>query len=170
MKIKYIVLFLISFSIASCGFKPIYKNYNDEEMYNELIAIKITTANDERDTRKFLYALQNKMNPYNIKSETLYYLNIDLKYNTEMYAIAKDSQATREKIRATVTYTLKDLKGKIINGGNVTNFASFDIDPSNEFANFTSQSYTKDNLINNLSKILQLRISSVLLKNNNSSK
>jgi len=164
MLLSRIILLIISLTIISCGFKPLHKEETDNKVIIGLAAIKINHIGD-RNTKKLSYSLEDILNPNNIVIKQKYTLQIRTDRKVVASAILKDSQATRTKITITANYILKDTtSNKIINQGHISNSNSFDISRSNEFTNYTSESYVTDIIIREISSELKTRLSNIFIR------
>ena len=131
---RIISLFIILFSITSCGFKPIYKT-NLNPTYDYLQAIEITPISSPEGADYYNH-LKNII-PTNLHAK--YRLNTSIAYTKNFSIIQRNSDVTREVVTIKVVYSLVETStGKIITSDDFSRIASFSTNFS-PYGNHTKQ-------------------------------
>lgn len=134
---KIFVLFI--FLITSCGYQPLYKNNNLEN----LVFYKIDLEGDDRINRKIINSVSLKENSLN---EELNELIISSNFN--ILETSKNSKGQTETYRSIITVEIKIIKDNEIKKRKVfSNETSYN-KKENKFELIKYQSNIKSNLIN----------------------
>ena len=134
---KIFVLFI--FLITSCGYQPLYKNNNLEN----LVFYKINLEGDDRINRKIINSVSLKENSLN---EELNELIISSNFN--ILETSKNSKGQTETYRSIITVEIKIIKDNEIKKRKVfSNETSYN-KKENKFELIKYQSNIKSNLIN----------------------
>jgi hypothetical protein len=131
---KTIILFVILFSITSCGFRPIYKT-NLNPTYDYLQSIEITPISSPEGA-DYYNQLKNILPT---KLHAKYRLDTSIAYSQDFSIIQKNSDVTREMVTVKVNYTLiESATGKIIMSDKFSRLASYSTNFS-PYGNHTKQ-------------------------------
>lgn len=114
-------LFIILFSLTSCGFRPIYKT-DLNPTYELMQSIEIIPLSSPEGADYY----NHLKNIFPTKKNSKYTLSTTLSYNKDFSIIQKNSDVLREVVTIKVTYKLTDsLTNKTINSGNFSRLASY---------------------------------------------
>lgn len=134
---KIFVLFI--FLITSCGYQPLYKNNNLEN----LVFYKIDLEGDDRINRKIINSVSLKENSLNKELNELI-----ISSNFNILETSKNSKGQTETYRSIITVEIKIIKDNEIKKRKVfSNETSYN-KKENKFELIKYQSNIKSNLIN----------------------
>ncbi len=153
---KFTILILLL--LASCGFKPMLAK--DSESADLLTHIKLKTVTGLKSV-KSRDIVEKIFDPASVV-EPLYFLNLDVQSENTAFAVLKDSQTTRYRVKTTINYNIVNVENnKIVNTGSLYIFNSYDVAYS-EFMNYTSNRYASDIGLKELCDQLKIRVTAIL--------
>tara|TARA_B100000767_G_scaffold32617_1_gene27842 strand:+ start:2001 stop:2453 length:453 start_codon:yes stop_codon:yes gene_type:complete len=148
--IKKTIILLIFFSLAACGFKPIYTQKNDIKF----IAKKIILEGDKKINRKIISIANLKEDQLKKEKNTL---KIYSEKNIE--AIAKDKKANISIYRTTITIIVTiEKQSKFIKTKTFSSSFNYN-NLSNKFELSQYQKSIEKNLINKISQEIMIYLS-----------
>ncbi|HEX4303507.1 MAG TPA: LPS assembly lipoprotein LptE [Rhizomicrobium sp.] len=119
---------LSAFVVSACGFHPLYGGSNGG-MQTTLATIYVEPVPD-----KIGYELRNTMidllDGPGTPAGAVYHLKLALTQTTQGVALQNDAAITRYNDTLKVTYTLTDLKGKVVTSGVETGLSAYNVLPS----------------------------------------
>jgi hypothetical protein len=155
MNIKFLIIITIIFFLKSCGFRPIYYNSNLENKnisYHEkltLIKIKKYRSNIDYELYDDLVKI---LNPYNIKSDKKYILDIKLTNRISSTYTTSTGSSGRNKVILNAKYKLLDIaSGELVGFGNSSQSGDYDVGDK-RFANYITEEDTKSHLVKLIAK------------------
>jgi hypothetical protein len=138
-------IFIIIFSLTSCGFQTIYYNNSSENNidYHE----KLTLVKIKKYRSNIHYKLHNHLtkilNPYNVQNHKEYILDIQLTDQKSSTFTTSTGSSGRNKITLIAKYKLLDIKSNdILGSGTVSESGDFDVGKK-RFANYITEEETK---------------------------
>ena len=145
---KFLIHFLLIFTISSCEFQVIYKDQFDENS----IAHQLASIRIKKDRNQLAQALKNNLydilNPDYIKAEAKYFLELNFETSVAQTFTNISGASGRNKATLTVKYVLKNIKtAQTISEGKTDAYDSYDVSP-NRYATYTADEYVKNNLTN----------------------
>ena len=163
---KFFSLFILLFSLCSCGFKPMLANQNNDNRTD--LSIKIGKV-ESKNATKVERLLEEALHIDDESSFKLYRLNIIVETKADSESIQKDGVTSRYRLKADLKYNLQEIAtGNIINSGNMYRYGSYNVADS-DFMNYMSDRYTSDNLLRDLFIDLRNRLNLVLINKINQS-
>ena len=160
--IQNILVICFLFSLASCGFSPVYKE-NDNHTKQFLENIEITPL-DSIEGADFYNHLKNIL-PHG--NQAKYILTTNYAFTKNISIIQKNSDISRESITIKVTYTLKDkLTDNNIITEQFSRFASFNTTASPYSNNVNQQDIQKNLAIMSAEEVRNRLMLFIKAKNN----
>jgi len=142
-KLKYLIGCLIAaFCLSSCGFTPLYSNndnsFNNENVKAELAQIKIKHIAD-RFGQQIRNQLLDNLTPYGKSRDEKYVLSVHMESEPQIIeqALREDVTATRETMKISMLYTLKQGDEILLEGDSIA-FTSYNI-LSNPYSTIVSK-------------------------------
>lgn len=156
MKIRSFLIIFFLFSLTACGFKPMLaRNSEGHTMLEKVQLVSVEGPDQPRLHRIISERIASSNNP-------LYQLKIQVAEEISSIGVMKDGQSTRYKVKATFNYNLVEIDTQdTIDKGSIFLYSSYDV-PQSEFANYISERYTNDNLLEELCEELKSRLILVL--------
>lgn len=160
-KFSLFTIFIATFSLASCGFQPIYYNNSSENNidYHEkltLVKIKKYRSNIHHELYRNLTKI---LNPYDVQKQKEYILDIKLTNKKSSTFTTSTGSSGRNKITLTAKYKLLDIKSNDILGfGTVSESGDFDVGDK-RFANYI----TEEEIKLQLTKLISIDIRNIII-------
>lgn len=150
-------LLLALFSLAACGFHPLYAGGTKSPRRLELSQIEITPVQSKLgvDLRNELI---DRLTPEGEPAYPQYRLDLTLHEYREGLGIQKDTSVTRWNYQLSADYKLFDLgTGKMITKGTASTMASYSVVDS-QFATLTAENDAKERASVDIGDQLELRL------------
>ena len=133
---KKMALLVLLFSVAACGFKPLYVERTGGKFYydgkfdtsvvDEMSKIKISSIS-ERFGQQVRNSLLDLLTPKGTPQDAKYFLKVYIADKTiSQQAMRSDVTATNERIQYIVNYELRSDKETLVSGDSIA-FVSYDI-------------------------------------------
>ncbi len=146
------------FFLASCGFKPIYSNDNNNNINQLLTNIKIQASNkkDNLFLKNYIY---DYINPYNNSNpDYQYILLLDISKNISTAYITKTGSSGRNRVQIDVKFTLKEItNSEIILQNTISLSDNYDV-TSNRYATHKMEEYIIKNILKIIAKDIRNNI------------
>lgn len=163
---RFLVVFILLFTLSSCGFKPMLAK--DANQDNVILPIKIGKV-EAKNAKKIEKLLDETLHLEESSSLKSYRLDVEVTTKTDSEAIRKDGVTSRYRLKADLKYSLHEIStGNIINSGNIYRYGSYNVADS-DFMNYMSDRYTSDNLFHDLFIELRNRLILELMNQANKS-
>ena len=154
---------LLAGALTACGFKPMYAR-NDKpgaraDVTSNLQSIFIPVSRGR--VEQLVYNnLRDRLNPLGAAKQPRYHLDYTVAVVKQPLAFAKDETATRQNVRVTVAFSLKDQDGsKVILAGTARALAAYNILRS-QYATLSAEQNAEDRAVREVSDEIRLRIAS----------
>jgi len=145
---KLLAILALSFFLQSCGFHVIYKERGDSQeisYISELSSIRIKKDRD-RISQLLKNNLYDLLNPDYKKSESKYFLILQIEESISPTFITLTGSSGRNKITLKIYYTLKKLDdASMISQGETSVNDNYDVS-DNRYGTLKAEDYIKDNL------------------------
>ena len=148
-------------SLAACGFQPMYARDDGDsgraDVSSSLQNIFIP-ASRGRVEQLVYNNLRDRLNPLGVPRQPRYRLDYAVTVVKQPVAFAKDETATRQNVRVSVTFTLKDRTDDAVAfSGTARALAAFNILRS-QYATLAAEQNAEDRAIREVSDEIRLRI------------
>lgn len=156
-----ILLLIIIFTLAACGFTPLYGKKN-QQYGKEMASIGLPVTNNQ-DKLMLIIALKQYLNPQNLIATKDYQLDLDLEVKEAPASVQQDTAILRYNIDAEVKYRLKNAEGIVVKEGKRTATVSYNSSNS-DYSTYTSEQYSKEKLLGELAKNLEYEMIGYFMK------
>ncbi len=158
---KIILIASVCVLVSACGFEPIYGGKLQNEQINiEQVLAHIEISNiADRSGQILRNDLIDRFYSNGRPSEISYILNVaSIEENIVDLDITKSSDATRAQLYLKTKINLKDTRsGEVVLSRNISAISSYNVLTS-EFATRVSEQNTRENVINDLARQIELQI------------
>ena len=129
---------LLAPGLAGCGFQPLYAGKPGSGVADDIAAVRIAPIRD-RSGQILRNALIERLNPRGAPADPRHVLETSLAVTRQKLGIRKDETATRESLRFTAVFRLREsASGAIVHSGRAAAIASYNIVES-EYATIASE-------------------------------
>jgi hypothetical protein len=158
----FIFIFIMS-TVSACGFRPLYKKENFDQVRGK-VAVVVTGQN--RDETRGLSELLERELSYKAASQPKpYRLEVAIEKVVSEFAISRYSYSTRRKVSINVKFKIIDSESlKILDQGAFNSFSSFDLSQTSDYSNEIGVEFSSHNSIKILADQLVVRCAAVINK------
>lgn len=138
MTVKAVAIGLVAFSLAGCGFTPLYGEHGvaaAPEVTDALSTVQIRSL-PNRDGMKLRQVLREELNPRGV-SAPVFDLDVNLATRIEELGIRQDATSSRANMVMVATFSLSE-GGQTVFGDRVQSIVSYNI-LDDQFATVASQ-------------------------------
>ncbi len=154
-----------AFALASCGFQPVFRSANQEQLRALRGKIELSDATGQES-----YVIRNRLELYFGRPEAVTYYNVAIAYQTSAagLAISQSSQAQRKRVtaRGLVRVTNK-ITNDVILDRSFRRVAAYSVD-SDRFAADQTLVETKERLAQTVADELAVQITAAIAADRNS--
>lgn len=165
-----IILCLLSFSVAACGFEPLYRSegatIEDQKVLSDLAGIEIETQGGLLGAQ-FKRDLQDRLNPGKvIAANATYRLSMDLSTREEPVAVARDGSISRYNIFMETYFRLMRKKdNKLVLEGRFQRVTSYAVQANAYYSTHVSRNDAIRRAITELAEEYRQRLSAFIKQN-----
>lgn len=162
--LRNILMITVLLALASCGFRPVYKNYGEDATWSaELAAIEVTPLTFDRHEQVLSSELQDLLNPTSADVPAKYTLDLAVTRRRDASAIQRNRQITRYNLVVRAKYELKDkATNKVVKRGSSLMNASYDATAS-DFANYTAEEDSVRKIMKEIAKDIRFQLTTQFL-------
>ncbi len=154
---------IVLWSLAACGFEPMYGERRGVAVHNELQTVRIGLIANRQGQQLRRYILDRIHSGDNTPT-ALYELDVGIIENRAYYGIQRDLTATYARLQLTGAYTLRDVKtGQPVLTGSVNVYSSYNV-AADPFNTVVAESDARERAVRNLGDELITRVSAFLRK------
>ncbi len=148
-------------SLAACGFEPMYGEPRGVAVHNELQTVRVGLIANRQGQQLRRYILE-RIHSSDDAPAALYQLDVGIIENRAYYGIQRDLTATYARLQLTGAYTLRDVKTQQpVLTGSVNVYSSYNV-AADPFNTVVAESDARERAVRNLGDELILRVSAFL--------